>query len=177
MGLNFRNSTNLTVYVAFGYYKESCKIDNPYSPDNPLQYSYEVVGWYQVNPGQTVEVLNGAVNNQTIYYYAESISRSLTWSGGNFLTLPSYVFRTCGGVGYCGEPLCRVLGLRRITIGNYSNFIVNLVSRNIQGNSKFRNIHTAFPGKRPNMGRISRPGFRYGRVLRPRAGRKSISKR
>ncbi|TYP74512.1 DUF1036 domain-containing protein [Paenibacillus methanolicus] len=175
MGFNFRNNTHLTVYVAAAYYKPSCRTDS--GSTIPFPNWYEAVGWYQVNPGQTVEVVRGAVNNQQIYFYAESISRSLVWSGGNTINLPQNAFRLCGGAGYCDAPLCRIVGMRRISVGNYRNYTVNLSTGSSQRKSRFRNVHTELIGKRPNVGRISPPDVSGDRVLRPRAGRKSISKR
>ncbi|WP_339795865.1 DUF1036 domain-containing protein [Paenibacillus sp. FSL R5-0744] len=175
MGLSFRNNTSLTVYVAFAYYSSaSCNQDS--NPLIPWPSWYEAVGWYTINPGQTVEVLSGEVNNREIYYYAESSDRRLVWSGVNYLTLPQNAFKLCGGAGYCDAPLCRRLGLRKISIGNFRNYTVNIVSSNIQSQSKFLNVNTAVPGKKKNVGRSTSP-IKGLRVVRPAAGRKSISKR
>ncbi|MFB9324510.1 DUF1036 domain-containing protein [Paenibacillus aurantiacus] len=175
MGLRFRNNTKLTVYVAFAYYNEDCMGDS--IPDKPWPNLYEAVGWYRVNPGQTVEVLTGGVNNRQFYFYAESVSRSLVWSGLNMINLPQNAFQLCGGAGYCDAPLCRRVGMRSIAVGNYSNYTINLVSSSSQRASKFRNVHTALPGRRPHAGRKSPPDPSRGRVVRPRTGRVSIPKR
>jgi|UniRef100_UPI00403F2ACA hypothetical protein len=174
MGLSFRNSTSVTIYVAFAYYS-SASCNKGSIPLIPWPSWYEAVGWYTINPGQTVEVLNGAVNNREIYYYAESADRRLVWSGVNYLTLPQNAFKLCGGAGYCAAPLCRRLGLRKISIGNYRNYTVNIVSTSIQSQSNFLNVNTAVPGKRKNVGRSTSP-IKGLRVVQPAAGRKSISK-
>lgn len=67
MGLNFRNSTSETIFVAYAYPDFSC------SPVN-----YATIGWYRIEPGQSRQVWSGYAGGNTFFYYAESDSYTLS---------------------------------------------------------------------------------------------------
>ncbi|MEC4566028.1 DUF1036 domain-containing protein [Paenibacillus sp. CMAA1739] len=133
MGLNFRNSTNAAIYIAYAYPNSSC------SPVN-----YAKIGWYRVDPGQTIEVWSGYAGGNTFYYYAES-SFGRTWSGSYFTQLPSQAFHWCWNVG-C--TTCRNLGMRRIPISSiYANYTINLITSTSQSAPQAGNTRLALPSK------------------------------
>ncbi|TKH45947.1 DUF1036 domain-containing protein [Paenibacillus sp. FSL R10-2782] len=133
MGLNFRNSTNAPIYVAYAYPNFSC------SPVN-----YAKIGWYRVDPGQTREVWKGYAGGNTFYYYAES-SFGRTWSGSYYTQIPNQAFHWCWNVG-C--TTCRNLGMRRIPVSSiYANYTIDLVTSTSQRATQSDNVRTALPSK------------------------------
>lgn len=142
MGLNFRNSTSSTVYVAIGYLNYGC---------SPVTYAK--IGWYRLFPGETRQVWSGYAGGRTFFYYAEdSFGRS--WSGAYFTQVPNQAFHLCWNAG-CFP--CRNLGFRRIDISIfYRDYTVNLVSSSSRSSSKQGNILMALPSKQD----MSKPKFR-----------------
>jgi uncharacterized membrane protein len=78
-GLWFENLQDEEVTVAIVYY-------------DPSAPTWMVTGWYVVEPGERVCVMNGDVSNQTFYYYA--FSTNWEWEGddGNYYVDPDNSF-------------------------------------------------------------------------------------
>lgn len=134
MGLNFRNTTGATVYVAYAYLNFNCR---------PVTYAK--IGWYRVDPGQTVQVWSGFAGGHTFFYYAEDLFGRV-WSGSYFTQVPRTGFHWCWDT-RCAT--CRTVGMRRIYVDLFNaDFTINLISSTSKGVSKLRNVHNALPTKR-----------------------------
>ncbi|WP_229696122.1 DUF1036 domain-containing protein [Paenibacillus albidus] len=156
MGLNFRNSTNATVFVAYAYPNFNC------SPVN-----YAKIGWYRIEPGQTREVWSGFAGGNTFFYYAES-SFGRTWPGAYFTQLPTQAFHWCWNTG-C--TTCRNLGMRRIQVGStIANYTVVLITSSSQRQSGLSHLRTELPTSR-KAGRplLRRVPKRAGKMAKGRA--------
>ncbi|MEK5235639.1 DUF1036 domain-containing protein [Paenibacillus sp. FSL L8-0470] len=136
MGLNFRNSTSETIFVAYAYPDFSC------SPVN-----YATIGWYRIEPGQSRQVWSGYAGGNTFFYYAES--DSYTWSGGYYTEIPNDAFNQCWDSD-CND--CRELGFRRIpvrsSVRNYTVVLISSSSRSKKGLIHLRTALPTKPGKR-----------------------------
>ncbi|WP_432421743.1 DUF1036 domain-containing protein [Paenibacillus peoriae] len=144
MSLYFRNSTKSTVQVAIFYHASRC--------------GFVFVGqtgilstWYRLAPGQTREVVTGNVGDRTIYYYAESISRNLVWSGSFPIHVPNYSFNGCWIWNINGNLCnnCRRVGFKTLNIQRgFVNFTVNLITNSAQRKTKLKNVRMVLPTKR-----------------------------
>ena len=68
--LHFKNSTNKPIRVVYAMWNDSKYQDHWYTK-----------GWYTIDPGQTAIISNKVGLSSYVYYYAESIDNSKTYSG------------------------------------------------------------------------------------------------
>lgn len=131
MGLNFRNSTNAAIFVAYAYPDFSC---------SPVNYSK--AGWFRVNPGQTIQVWSGFAGGNTFFYYAED-HFGREWRGSYFTQIPQQAFNWCWDTG-C--TTCRNLGLRRVTVGPFVlNHTIDFITSGSQRKPTSGNLRTTLP--------------------------------
>ncbi|MDP4096330.1 DUF1036 domain-containing protein [Paenibacillus sp. P96] len=131
MGLNFRNSTNSPVYVAYAYPNLGCR---------PV--TFRKVGWYRIEPGQTRQVWIGYAGGNTFYYYAENDSGQ-EWSGSFPTEVPLQAFSWCWNTG-C--TTCRNVGFRELYVSLLNaNYTINLISSSSQRTPNARNIRSTLP--------------------------------
>jgi hypothetical protein len=90
MALYFQNLYSDTIWFAFLYFDPSCS-----------GTSFKKIGWYQVNPGQTINFWNTDLRSVNRYaaFYAEEYrdSGGATWSGtgNNWYLVPDVAFNQC----------------------------------------------------------------------------------
>jgi uncharacterized membrane protein len=82
-GLWFYNSTNQTVYFAVSVYMQgsSGMLADGTSFNAPTPGYWVVKGWWKVEPNKATQVLTGDLNNRYYYFYANTSSRDLEWTG------------------------------------------------------------------------------------------------
>lgn len=138
MGLFFRNNTNRTVYVAYGYLNFDC---------GPVTYAKR--GWYRIDPGQTRLVRRGYVGGRTYYFYAED-AFGRRWSGAYFTDVPQQAFNWCWNTG-C--TTCRNVGFRRFRVGALRyNYTITLSAGTSRSTSKTKSKSAAGRVELPTRG-------------------------
>jgi uncharacterized membrane protein len=112
MSLYVRNSTNDTVWFAYGYHSPGCG-----------GVAWAKKGWWQIGPGGTATVRGGWTGGATYFSFAES-SSGLQWGGEYFTNLPSQAFEWCWNT---GSTSGRVLGMRGFVVPiSIANHTINL---------------------------------------------------
>jgi len=116
MRLHFRNHYSSHIWVAIEFF----------SPDACASYgSWETRGWWGLDPGAEVYVLN--TDNRYAAYYAEA-SDGRIWTGPYG---PVYVheaaFDHCVGIGD-NSPETRIVNMRLVDMGDNDDYYVNLIS-------------------------------------------------
>ena len=117
----FKNSYSSTVSVAVLIY-------NPFSCGGGLG-DWEKGGWYNIDPGNQVEVAQ--TPNKYIYYYAEAADGSF-WAGATGpIDVPTFAFDMCVWDQPWGIPW--PVGFREVDLGGwawvpFASYTVNLTS-------------------------------------------------
>lgn len=113
--LSFTNGYSQLVSVFVAWYNPGCKDGS----------NWEKEGWWNIAPGQTVNVLGFDLRevNRYYLYYAES-SNGLTWSGEFHTYAPNVAFDFCY---YTDPPNSRYLGMRELDINSYDNYTLTLI--------------------------------------------------
>jgi uncharacterized membrane protein len=114
-GLHFRNSTSSTVSVTIMYY----------DPANCGGYGdWATQGWWNIAPGQEVNVKNTSNRYATFHAYSDH----LNWSGPYSAYVKSSAFTSCVNIGSTDS---RIVGERLVDLGDvsafpYTTYTVNL---------------------------------------------------
>lgn len=113
MGLYFRNSTNVTVSIAYAYSNPNCRGSR-----------WQKRGWFIARPGERILVHTGYVGNRAFYFYAKGGRQE--WSGVYYTRIPETRFTYCWDV---SVPSWRLYGFTPIytSILDY-DYTVNLVA-------------------------------------------------
>jgi uncharacterized membrane protein len=114
-GLHFRNSTSSTVSVTIMYY----------DPAGCSGYGdWGTQGWWNIAPGQEVNVKNTSNRYATFYAHSDR----LAWSGPYNVYVKSSAFQSCVNIGSTDS---RIVGERLVDLGDvsafpYTTYTVNL---------------------------------------------------
>jgi uncharacterized membrane protein len=114
-GLHFRNSTSSTVSVTIMYY----------DPAGCGGYGdWATQGWWNIAPGQAVNVKNTSNRYATFHAYSDR----LDWSGPYRAYVKSSAFQSCVNIGSTDS---RIVGERLVDLGDvgafpYTSYTVNL---------------------------------------------------
>jgi hypothetical protein len=114
-GLHFRNSTSSTVSVTIMYY-------DPASCGGYGDWATQ--GWWNIAPGQEVNVKNTSNRYATFHAYSDR----LNWSGPYRAYVKSSAFQSCVNIGSTDS---RIVGERLVDLGDlsaspYTTYTVNL---------------------------------------------------
>lgn len=143
MGLFIRNSTNQTIWVAFGYYNPLCR-----------PTTYRKAGWYRLDPGQTRQIWSGYAGGQTFYYYAENINRTRVWQGPFVTRVPDTAFNVCWDTSNVNWD---VIGMRSIRVGLFNfDFVINFVASSSRRVTR-DNLRSVLPSKKSNLKKTPAP--------------------
>ena len=114
-GLHFRNSTSSTVSVTIMYF----------DPDGCAGYGdWGTQGWWNIAPGQEVNVKNTSNRYATFYAHSDR----LDWSGPYDVYVKSSAFQSCVNIGSTDS---RIVGEQLVDLGDvtalpYTTYTVNL---------------------------------------------------
>jgi uncharacterized membrane protein len=115
----FCNKYPLRVQVAFMWYDPtgSCSSDGQWATK----------GWWILAPGECKTVFGRDLQkvNKYYYYYAESPDDGFSWRGNVNVYVPYRTFESCLNI---GSTDARVVGFRKVDIGSYNNYTLNLIS-------------------------------------------------
>ncbi|WP_267594643.1 DUF1036 domain-containing protein [Carbonactinospora thermoautotrophica] len=113
--LRFRNYYKSPVYVALMYRDYSGGCDD--------YGGWATKGWWKVDRGETVHVLN--TKNRHVYFYAKSAGGQAVWSGNSsyMYVNDSSAFNSCKDI---GSTAWRRVGLRHVNMGE--SFTVHTVN-------------------------------------------------
>ena len=78
----FQNKTTVPLKVAFGYYTESAEYTG-----------WTTKGWYTVNPGDKLQVMDKPLDNEYYYYYASSADTAIEFRGSILLKVADGTFK------------------------------------------------------------------------------------
>lgn len=103
MSLYFKNSTQDTIFVAYGYHAPGCEGGTDWAKK----------GWYRIVPGGTAKVFSGIAGGRKYFFFAENEAGTSSWSGPFFTQLPSRAFDWCWTTGSSDS---RTLGLSKLEV-------------------------------------------------------------
>jgi len=114
-GLHFRNSTSSTVSVTIMYY-------DPASCGGYGDWATE--GWWNIAPGQEVNVKNTSNRYATFHAYSDR----LDWSGPYNVYVKSSAFKSCVNIGSTDSTIVgeRLVDLGDVSAFPYTTYTVNL---------------------------------------------------
>ncbi len=107
--VTFTNSTGAKIYVAYMRLDYNCR--------NVCGEPWDVLGWINLDPGET-ETRPNPTENRWFYYYAESANGAV-WSGSYVAEVRQARFEKCRCLGVSPNPYHKV-GFRELDTNTYS---------------------------------------------------------
>lgn len=106
--VRFTNSYSSKIYVAYMRLDHACGAD--------CGDPWDVLGWINLNPGQT-QTRPNPTNNRWFYYYAEADDGSF-WAGEFVAEVSQEKFQKCTCLGTT-SPLWHNVGMRELDLGQF----------------------------------------------------------
>ncbi|MEV0611738.1 hypothetical protein AB0I81_00320 [Nonomuraea sp. NPDC050404] len=114
MQLHFRNRYTSKICIAIMFF----------SPDGCRNYGqWGTRGWWCIDPGGEVHVLN--TGNRYATFYAEAANGAVWTSDSNYIMVVNHAFDSCIGIGVTPS---RSVGTRLVDLGDSDRHFVNLIA-------------------------------------------------
>ncbi|MFK4223912.1 DUF1036 domain-containing protein [Streptomyces sp. NPDC019890] len=114
MGLTIRNQYSARLYVAIGFYDNSC----------PYNTGPHLMGWWGIDPGRGSLVYANDVNQYSpMWFYFAEAANGPVWAGSHVVQIPNQAFNRCEKPGVSGGY---ARGFRELHVGDNEDFTLNL---------------------------------------------------